>query len=78
MDKDRRQLLTKKGILYAYSIWMHGLNLMKQSCRLKVHFMSKLNDLGISDKDYKHPQTVWTVKRSAIMAICIAALMYYY
>ena len=41
------------------NIWIAGKDLMKTSLPDKEAFYSKLNEEGITDKNYAHAQKVW-------------------
>ena len=41
------------------SVWIVRIILMKLHHLPYQHFYSKLNDKGIIEEDYSHPQTVW-------------------
>ena len=55
---DKLSLLTRKGV-YSYE-YMNSLERLKETqLPPKEAFYSRLNDEGISDKDYTHAQKVW-------------------
>ena len=56
--EDKLELLTRKGV-YPYEYMTSPEKLKKTQLPPKEAFYSRLNDEGISDKNYPHAQKVW-------------------
>ena len=54
---EKYELMTKKGI-YPYD-YMNGFEKFSEVLPEKKDLYSKLNDCGITDKEYEHAQKIW-------------------
>ena len=65
-EENELNLLSRKGV-YPYEYMDSPEKLNERQLPAKVAFYSKLNEEGISDKDYEHAKTVWKTIRMKTM-----------